>query len=45
MAEYIVLQIEQYKLKYKDVINKYPHLKEEIDSILRSHNRYDELAR
>ena len=34
MAKYLAMRIKQGKLKYDDVIAKYPELKEEIDKYL-----------
>lgn len=34
MARYFARQIQMGKLKYEDVIAKYPQFKEEIDKIL-----------
>ena len=34
MARYLASQIEGLKLKYSDVIEKYPEEKEEIDKLL-----------
>lgn len=34
MAEYLAMRIKQGKLRYEDVIRKYPELKDEIDRIL-----------
>lgn len=37
---YLAKQIEQKKLNYKDVIDKYPDNKEDIDNILREDGMY-----
>ena len=34
MAAYLAMRIKQGKLKYEDVIKKYPQYKAEIDEIL-----------
>ncbi len=34
MVDYLVMRIKTHKLKYEDVIAKYPQYKEEIDAKL-----------
>lgn len=41
MIRYIVLQIEQGKLKYDEVLRKYPGYKEDIDKILKDDGMYN----
>lgn len=35
IAKYMAVQIQQLKLKYSDVVKKYPNEKEAIDNILK----------
>jgi hypothetical protein len=34
MVDYLVMRIKQHKLKYEEVIEKYPQYKDEIDAKL-----------
>ena len=34
MVDYFVMRIKMHKMKYEDVIKKYPQYKEEIDARL-----------
>ena len=34
MVDYLVMRIKQHKLKYEEVIAKYPQYKDEIDAKL-----------
>lgn len=43
-TKYLVLQLEQGKMKYTDVISKFPDLKDEIDEALKNNNTYDLIA-
>lgn len=40
-VSYLVIQLEQGKLKYKNVIKKFPDDKDEIDASLREHGTYE----
>lgn len=40
MEKYLVLQIEHGKLEYKDVIERFPQYKEDIDHILKEDQMY-----
>ena len=35
MIKYLVMRINEGKLQYADVIAKFPHLKEQIDNLLK----------
>lgn len=44
-GKYLAVQIEQNKLDYKDVTEKFPQHKEEIDRILNEDGLYDEITK
>lgn len=43
MAEYLAHQIEIGNLKYSEVIEKFPHYKDDIDSTLKDRGSYESI--